>query len=372
MSIFLHLVWVGILVALCTATHVHAITLQLRSADFKHGAKETLQTMIANNNDAQHCVLVELDDSSVSKGFIRYTYKSNASSTMRRLPLVVSTHRPMANDDGTSLPDLNNAEHIYATHEFTTDQLNKYTDMQAELRRKAEHARRDRNGENHNTENDDGAGEGDMSLVVHPVLMSDRHDAKAIPGYYAVCFSLGKDSVRTSPKLTKKSVSEVELVEITILEVSTTLAQQTNGKKRVLSKGLSRERRGDNQRGGHNDEENEIGGELDSDYAAMIRKIYNAKPNVNVADIVNNQIKTVSSEMTVKMLTKVINVEESMLRVIKFARNFDHRHDVMRSITESTYTRIWISTIAIVVAMSAMVWFTFFYTRSIILKRKLI
>lgn len=316
---------------------VTAMKTRLFSSEFHFSSGVPMADNLAANGGPSHCVIVDLDPRvNAISGKVRYAYESNVTTVRLRLPLVISVHRPEPTvDSQTPLmtdPKAITATYIVAPEEF--DVLREAVDAQGnQLSPGAALFARSR------------------SVDVYLSNYQEGYGSRTVEGPYAVCFSL--DTTRQG-KASGKHTQLIEMVEIEILEVTAGRGKGHKEKhpvKHVGDGGLVAEL--------HDDMERNIlrmvGGNIDDEVQELIR--------------VPKYVSWTDLKETLKELRRMHSV---LLSIVDGTANLRERNVRMQMTVDSTYRRIAICTVCVIVVLGAYIGLTFYYLRYTIVKKKLI
>lgn len=111
--------------------------------------------------------------------------------------------------------------------------------------------------------------------------------------------------------------------------------------------------------------------EMDREYAKMIRSLFRASSTTDLRTLLN-QDDLVTSEELKSRLEDMKALQKQLFGLYHGFEYLENRFQRMRATAEATFNRIWICMVVILTVMGGTTWFTFHYTKGLIIKRKLI
>ncbi|CAJ1022253.1 emp24/gp25L/p24 family/GOLD, putative [Leishmania lindenbergi] len=328
-----------------------AISFKLNSIDYPVYADEKMSmkeyAVLQGGNGA--CLLLSLDNG--LGGVVRFTYASNVSNVHWRSDVVVSVHRPSVSQ--FSMAVLDKVDAVIQTKLFNAEEL-------ARLHRPNEVVGR-------GTERQEIANAGaevkqqsqSTTVSVRPAQDGTGPAAKFIDGHYAVCFHL----LRSKAVAQKPPSMQYEQVKVQLIEVVST-RHSTSLYIARLNDNAANLQNGDETAGG-------AMAEMDREYAKMIRSLFRASSTTDLRTLLN-QDDLVTSEELKSRLEDMKALQKQLFGLYHGFEYLENRFQRMRATAEATFNRIWICMVVILAVMGGTTWFTFHYTKGLIIKRKLI
>lgn len=111
--------------------------------------------------------------------------------------------------------------------------------------------------------------------------------------------------------------------------------------------------------------------EVDGEYAQMIRSLFRASSTADLRKLLDTE-EPVSSEEVASRLAEIRALQKQLFGLYNNFEHLESRFQRMRATAETTFSRIWVSMLVILAVMGGTVWFTFHYTKGIMIKKKLI
>ncbi|KPA82007.1 hypothetical protein ABB37_03183 [Leptomonas pyrrhocoris] len=340
---FLLLLWCS------TASHA-ALSFRLSSKDFPPPAnsKMLLKDYVSQNSANAVCVLVALDNG--LGGVIRFTYNSNVTDVGRRADVVVSIHKPMPSAPSVAVLDV--ADNVVGTKLFDAAELHR-VNVAANVVRRG----KDRQGNPEVTEDEEVSRS--STLTVRPTQEGTGAGARFLDGNYAACFRL----MRPSGVSTQADRAAPEEVQIRLLEVASTSHSTSTYVARLSNPVVNA--------AGNGQAADTFTSEADREYAKMIRLMFRANKNTDLQKLLDTNTVVTSQQMR-QQLDELKAVQLQLFSLYTSSERLEERYARMRVTAETTFTRIWISMVAVVTVMAVTIWLTFYFTKDIIVKRKLI
>ncbi|AYU82356.1 GOLD domain-containing protein [Leishmania donovani] len=311
-----------------------AISFNLNSVDYpvyvdeKMSAKE--YAVLPGGGSA--CLLLSLDNG--LGGVVRFAYSSNVSNLHWRSDVLVSTHQPSASHPSVAI--LDKADAVIQTKLYSAEELE----------------RRNRAG---------GAVQQSRTTAVsiRPAQDGTGPAAKFIDGNYAVCFRL----IRSKAAAQKPSSTQYEEVKVQLFEVASTRHSTSTYISR-LNDAAANSQNGNGAAGG-------TMAEVNREYAKMIRSLFRSSSSADLRKLLDEE-EPVSSEEVKSRLEEIRALQKQLFGLYNNFEYLESRFRRMRATAETTFSRIWLCTLFTLAVMGGTVWFTFHYTKSIIIKKKLI
>lgn len=344
-----------------------AVSLRLVTTEYPPSkGSDPVQRAVVDSKE-QHCLLLQLaaDTPEVT---VRFSYASNLSAAAVHLPVVVTMHQPSAPYSGQIL--LHDKTHVMQHRVFQAHEL--MFDHNSEAARAGKRKKTDVTMRVRRTYEDGvPAADDDMNPRVKPMH-----------GAYGLCFGLDH------PKEHYSSGVPTERVTIEIREVlygHDRVARRPGGPPASPSR-LQRNSRQNaspsatgryTRKGGRNKREQAqatLTGNLEDDatiiYENTVRKLYHAEDEMDVSTLLAEDV--VSSQQLKAQLELVDFAHRRLERIQDMTKWQREREWDMRKTTESTFTRVWVATVVLMLGISLSLYVTFSYTKRIIVKRKII
>ncbi|KAK7196644.1 emp24/gp25L/p24 family/GOLD [Novymonas esmeraldas] len=338
--------WLALLAsALWLATGVQAaIFFHLNSADYPVYADEkmAMKNYAVLPASSNACVIVSLD--SGLGGVVRFVYSSNVSDAQWRSDVLISTHKPSPTSPSVAV--LDQADAVIATKVFNVAELEARNRAGETMRRSTSIL-----GTEKSTV-DAVLHERSSTHTIRPAMDGGGAGAKFVDGNYAVCFRL----LRSKEAAQRPSLTQYEQVTIQLLEVAST--------RRSTSTYIAKL---------NNNAGNDAGavGEADREYAKMVRSLFRASSTADLRSLLDRDELVTSHEMKARLEDLKV-VQSQLFGLYTVSEHLEERYERMRTTAETTFTRIWVCMFLTITVMSGTIWFTFRYTKGIIIKKKLI
>jgi hypothetical protein len=326
-----------------------ALSFLLHSHDFPPppDPKLPLRDYVAYNPLNTICMLVALDNG--LGGVVRFVYSSNVTDVRQRADVLVSIHKPQSS--APSIAVLDTAENVVDTKVFTAAELHR-VNVEANVARRS----KERQGDSENIEEEELARS--FTLTMRPAQEGTGAGAHFLDGNYAACFRLLR-AAGSAAAAKSGSQPVPEEVQIRLLEVASTRHSTSTYIARL------------NKATGNDAAANSITSEADREYAKMIRMMFRASKNADLQKLLNSN-EVVTSQQTQQQLDALKAVQQQLFAMYSTSEHLEERYARMRVTAETTFTRIWVCMIATVSVMGATIWLTFYFTKDIIVKRKLL
>lgn len=332
---------------LCCST-AEGVSLRLLSTEFPPSSDRNVATRVLSGSGS-HCLLLQLADDTPDVT-IRFSYSTNVTSEMYRSHLVLTTHPPEAPYAGQIT--LHDPASVMEVKSFDRKELLFPEGSQQQrdgwtkkltftLRAKQEQDAASR------------------STYAGYRQGKDISNTEPVPGAYGICFGLDRQHLAAMPH------TPVEGVKIRVHDVAyghSKVARRPGGKQKSSSGGWF---------GSSTKESPSLETHSEDIYKSTVRKLYHADEGADVdkllvrEELMTNQELRSHLELVDKALKKLRRIQD--LASWQRGREFD-----MRQTTESTFTRVWVATVVLLLGISISLYLTFSYTKRIIVKRKLI
>ncbi|CAG9581747.1 hypothetical protein LMJF_34_0220 [Leishmania major strain Friedlin] len=311
-----------------------ALSFNLNSVDYPVYADEKMSTkeyaVLPGGGNA--CLLLSLDNG--LGGVVRFAYSSNVSNPHWRSDVLVSTHQPSVSHPSVAV--LDKVDAVIQTQRYSAEELE----------------RRNRAGEAVQQSRS-------TAVSIRPAQDGTGPAAKFIDGNYAVCFRL----IRSKATAQKPSSMQYEEVKVHLFEVASTRHSTFTYIAR-LNDAAANPQNGDGAAGGAT-------AEVNREYAKMIRSLFRASSTADLRKLLDEE-ELVSSEEVKSRLEEIRALQEQLFGLYNNFEYLESRFRRMRATAETTFSRIWVCMLFTLAVMGSTVWFTFHYTKSIIIKKKLI
>lgn len=334
----------ALLLLCCSSAAQAALSFRLHTTSFAPPSdpKQPLKDYVAQNPLNAVCVLVALD--SGLGGVVRFTYASNVTDVRQRADVLVSIHKPQPSAPSVAVLDA--AENVVDTRVFPAAELHR-VNVEANVVRRS----KERQGNKDVSEEEEEARS--STLTMRPAMEGYGAAAHALDGNYAACFRLLRSPTKSATPVV------YEEVHIRLLEVASTSHSTSTYVARLSKVG--------DAAGGANP----AATEADREYAKMIRKMFRASNNADLQKLLNTQHVVSGTEMR-KQLEALQAVQKQLFSMYDTSEHLEERYARMRLTAETTFTRIWVCMLLTVSVMGLTIWLTFYFTKDIIVKRKLI
>lgn len=320
-----------------------AVSLRLLSSEYPPLKDRTVEERVVVDSLSQHCLLFTLSDDTPHVS-VTFSYSSNSSHFANHFPLVVTTHFPSAPYANViAMHDLKNVidTHVYSHSDLVYDPKSDRgkENKQKKITVKMYALRTDANG-------------------IPDTKGTTKDDGILLTGAYGMCFGLDNPSVSF-----KRNIFEVVSIEV---------RNVVFGREEVKnSPGGPEGRVGHALRGSRLKKLSGADKDALNAFEEGVRKLYHADQTTDVYKLLveNNFI---SSQTMRTQLEKVGLTMDKLSRVQDLARWQRERELSMRGTSESTYTRLWISALLLLGALSLVLSSTFSFAKNIMIKQKVI
>ncbi|CBZ30159.1 hypothetical protein, unknown function [Leishmania mexicana MHOM/GT/2001/U1103] len=328
-----------------------AISFNLNSVDYPVYANEKMSmkeyAVLPRGGNA--CLLLSLDNG--LGGVVRFAYSSNVSNVHWRSDVLVSTHKPSVSHPSVAI--LDKVDAVIQTRLYSVEELEKLSRAGEVVRRGTE-----RQGTT-NASAEAVQQSWSTAVSIRPAQDGTGPAAKFIDGNYAVCFHL----IRSKAAAQKPSSMQYEEVKVQLFEVASTRHSTSTYIARV-NDAAAKSQNGDGAAGGSM-------AEVDGEYAQMIRSLFRASSTADLRKLLDTE-EPVSSEEVASRLAEIRALQKQLFGLYNNFEHLESRFQRMRATAETTFSRIWVSMLVILAVMGGTVWFTFHYTKGIMIKKKLI